>query len=547
MQQATALDILKTGRNVFLTGAPGTGKTHTLNTYIKYLREHRIPVAVTASTGIAATHIGGQTIHSWSGVGVRDFLSDWDLDALSQKESLVDRIMHTEVLILDEISMLHPRTLDMVETIVRTIRNDDRPFGGIQVVFTGDLFQLPPIVKRGEEEGFAPSSRAWKTADIRVCYLTHQYRQEGDVLADILNSMRSRTLNSEHEELLQGRIGARLKNTPTRLFTHNADVDAFNEEELGSIRGASQVFTMVTRGRASSVEGLVKNILAPARLTLKEGAAVMFVKNSPEKGYVNGTLGTVIDFKFGAPVVKTHTGATIVADPVDWKTEDDGKILATVTQVPLRLAWAITVHKSQGMTLDAAHIDLGRAFTPGQGYVALSRVRALEGLALEALNDEALGVHPIASHLDIEFQRDSSKWEKVIVGMDTKKLHSMHSEFISRTGGTQEAHEVVEAKNLGPKVSTYDVTRQFLESETPLVDIASTRNLTVGTIISHLEELKKLGAPKEMFSYLKPKKKMYDAIAAAFKKQTDTALNPVHTALKGVYSFDELRLVRLML
>lgn len=445
MRQETALDILKAGRNVFLTGAAGTGKTYVLREYIQWLREHRVPVGITASTGIAATHLGGSTIHSWSGIGIKDDLTEWDLDALGQKQHLVKRLEGASVLVIDEVSMLAPHTLDMVDAVCKTLRRSREPFGGLQVVLSGDFYQLPPIV-RGQKVGqeqFADSARAWQGADIRTCYLTEQYRQSDNSYANILNDIRDGTVTAQTRKALNSRIGATLEGDaePTHLYTHNVDVDARNDAELKKLTTPSKVYEMSSKGRKSLVETLKKGLLAPERLELKEGALVMFVKNDKEGRYVNGTLGRVTGFEFTQPVVETFDGRSITVTDEEWSVEDEGKVLARVSQLPLRLAWAITVHKSQGMSLDAAEIDLSKAFAPGQGYVALSRLRTLEGLVLKGLGKEALAMHPYVTGLDAHLRKESHKWERVLERFSEEDHAKMQREFIARSGGVWEHEE----------------------------------------------------------------------------------------------------------
>ena len=191
MQEA-GLSILKTGANVFLTGEPGSGKTHTVNAYIRYLREHGINPAITASTGIAATHVGGMTIHSWSGIGIKRALTEYDLDFLSSNEGLTKRIATAKVLIIDEISMLDGTVLAMVEQVTRTLRRKEEPFGGLQVVFVGDFFQLPPIAnkEKAERAQFCFESNAWRTANPIVCYLSEQHRQDDTAFLSTLGAIR---------------------------------------------------------------------------------------------------------------------------------------------------------------------------------------------------------------------------------------------------------------------------------------------------------------------------------------------------------------------
>ena len=196
MTQEQSLNILKSGANVFLTGEPGSGKTYTINRYIAWLRERGVEPAITASTGIAATHVGGMTIHAWSGIGIKRSLSDWDLEALLEREPLVRRVRLAHVLIIDEVSMLDAHTLAMVDSAVRTLRGNERPFGGLQVIFVGDFFQLPPVSK-GEQSKFAFESPAWDEANPLHCYLNEQHRQEDGVFLELLGALRAGKLKTD--------------------------------------------------------------------------------------------------------------------------------------------------------------------------------------------------------------------------------------------------------------------------------------------------------------------------------------------------------------
>lgn len=437
MTQEQALDILKTGRNVFLTGAAGSGKTYVLNQYIAYLRSRGVGVAITASTGIAATHIGGTTIHSWCGMGIADDLSEAQIKSLEDNRRLVNRITGAAVLIIDEISMLDGARLHLIHKITKHIRSSFEPFGGLQVIVCGDFFQLPPVSVSEKERQFAFEGRGWEMLNPTICYLSEQHRQSDKEYLDVLTSIRSGVPNSKTIEVLQNRLNASITDImPARLFSHNFNVDAFNEKQLAKVPGEVKKFGMSSRGNEKLAEALVKSCLAPSELSLKVGAAVMFVKNNFEEGVVNGTLGTVIGFDdSGSPQVKTKNGV-VVANPDSWAIEDDaGKVIAEITQVPLRLAWAMTIHKSQGMSMDAAEIDLSGAFEPGMGYVALSRVRSLSGLRLLGLNETALMVHDRVVEFDRLLEELSDKhWgEFEVLAPNERQMH--HDSFIHKSGG----------------------------------------------------------------------------------------------------------------
>jgi ATP-dependent DNA helicase PIF1 len=413
MNQDTAFRILQSGHNVYLGGSAGTGKTHLLNRFINHLKSQIVMVGVTASTGIAATHLGGITIHSWSGMGIREELTHDDLKKLRRKHYLRQRINDTEVLIIDEISMLSAEQLDTVDMICREFRKCDLPFGGLQVVLSGDFFQLPPVVKNRARPRFAYDSKAWESLNLQICYLTEPFRQHDKKFLKILNEIRSNNMSEESLELLEDRAQQSVKGKTTKLYTHNTDVDAINSAELEKIDEEPRYYLMNSSGLDVLVDALKKHCLTSENLVLKKGAMVMFVKNNFEKGYVNGTLGKIIDFDAeDFPIVKTHDGKTIKAKHVTWAIEEDDETKAQISQIPLRLAWAITVHKSQGMSLDAAEIDLSKSFVPGMGYVALSRVKSLKGIQLLGANAMSLSVDPAIIRLDKKLRQASEEVEE---------------------------------------------------------------------------------------------------------------------------------------
>ena len=447
MTQTEALTILKTGANVFLTGEPGSGKSYTVNEYVRYLRAHSIKPAITASTGIAATHIGGMTIHSWSGIGIHTSLDKPDIRRIASSKHVGKRIRETNVLIIDECSMLPPKTLDMVEAVCREARKSYEPFGGLQIILVGDFFQLPPIIKRKSEDDsdqiilldepearFAYDSSAWARAKLVTCYLTEQHRQDDKNYLGILSAIRDNTFNMKHIGHIESRRTTydKVPNEAPKLFSHNVDVDLVNKDMLSQLPGELIEFSMRSYGVPKLIATLMKGCLSPEFLNLKIGASVMFTKNNPRAGFVNGTLGIVEGFRENDnyPMIRTRAGRLVIAEPMDWSISEDGISKAAITQMPLRLAWAITVHKSQGMSLDEAVMDLSEVFEYGQGYVALSRVRRLSGVHLIGWNQRAFQVHPDVIEKEKDFHIASNMAEKEYKELSQKIIAQRHEFFI---------------------------------------------------------------------------------------------------------------------
>lgn len=426
MKQNLALAIMNEGHNVFLTGPAGSGKTYVLNQLIKLKKHEGKHVSVTATTGLAASHLGGSTIHSWSGIGVRDEIGAHFVDNLSKSRREI--IEKTDVLIIDEISMMHDFRLDMIDNIARMVRRKaDIPFGGIQVIMSGDFFQLPPVNRADSLEGsFVVFSKAWQELDPVICYLEEQHRQDDDdALSGILDAMRARDIRRSHAEALLERAG---KLPPegsifTELHTVNVDVDSQNQAKLELLEGDEMIYSQTTTGSEGYVEGLQRSVLAPAQLRLKRGALVMAVKNALDRKYHNGSLGTIVDFDPATqyPIVEFMNGKEVTMQPDTWELRDGDKKRASITQIPLRLAWAITIHKSQGMTLDSALIDLRKAFVAGMGYVALSRVRRLDSLYLKGINRMALEISETAYDIDDQLRIKSAA--------DSKRLANLEATF----------------------------------------------------------------------------------------------------------------------
>ncbi|MCR4311471.1 MAG: helix-turn-helix domain-containing protein, partial [Candidatus Taylorbacteria bacterium] len=453
------------------------------------------------------------------------------------------------------------------------------PFGGLQVVLVGDFFQLPPVFSRQaeaeelahEEEmssfdfdsgeqvtskkktssNFAFASPSWQNATLLVCYLSEQHRQDDKVFLEFLSAVRRGVVEERHKVLLRTRYAKVPADGITKLYSHNIDVDHLNENELAHLSGDAEVFKMNESGREVLVSALKRGCLSPEELVLKRGARVMFTKNDMARRFVNGTIGRVVDFakEGNLPIVKTDAGRTILVEPMEWNIQDEGRVLARITQLPLRLAWAITVHKSQGMSLDSAHMDLSGAFEYGQGYVAISRVRTLKGLTLSGLNVRALEIHPEVKEKDEDFRTASDSARLKFNELEVTEVLEMHRNFIRAIGGAPGKGRTVKKKK--EKVDTIQVTKELVLQGLSIREMAVKRKMTAGTIIHHLEQLKMKGDidPKRDISHLLTVPDRFaeieKAIKAVFKRTREVKLTPVRTILGDSFSFDEIRLARL--
>ena len=565
MKQITALNILKTGKNLFITGSAGTGKTYLLSQYIQYLKERCVYPTIVAPTGIAASHLKGQTIHSFFALGIRDTVVDNGyVEFLLEKSYLKSRFSKLKVLIIDEISMVSPEIFASMDKVLRAFKNSPEPFGGVQVVISGDFFQLPPVSKTFKEKRFAWQSPVWRSLELKSCYLSEKFRQEDNRLIQVLDEIRTGEVSTEARKLLEESFHRELATDfqVTKLYTHNVDVERINLEELNRLKGKPQLFTYRSKGSAKNIEKIFKTALVLEEITLKKDAVVIFIKNNPEKDYVNGTTGLVIGFENDLPLVKTATGRIIKVVAEDWTLENDkGETVATVSQIPLRLAWAITIHKSQGMTLDSAEIDLSSTFEVGQGYVALSRIKSIDGLRLIGLNEMALKVEPLTLRIDEPIKKASQKAQIEIESYSEEELEKAHLNYMKRMGGLTNFLQIEAEKKLiragksskmGSDMPTHLKTKMLMESCSTLKEIAKSRSVTESTIMNHLRTLKKEDKNLDI-SRFKPKSlktKPIDKVIAKLTKENnkenfsedgELRLRPIFEALNGNVSYDDIR------
>lgn len=367
--------------NVFLTGQAGTGKSTLLR---QFLDSTAMDIAITAPTGIAALNIGGTTVHRWCGMqlGPEDGETFEAAAARLESHPAVNaarrRVQATDCLVIDEISMMAGRQLDFLNFWVKRLRESETPFGGMQVIFLGDFLQLPPVrTDQTKPYDWAFRSEAWQEADFKTIKLEKVRRQNDLPFIEMLSGFRVGKMKPRDNQLLRSTLRMNPRAEITRLMTHNVQVDKWNNYRLSEIESPLHVFEAETTGVEQAVAFAIKNMSTPQVLQLKVGAAVMFTANESDQFY-NGQVGKLTGISGDTLEIESR-GKTFYVGRKKWTFK---ALAVTVRQYPIRLAYAMTIHRAQGLTLDAARIDIRAAREPGQAYVALSRVRTLDGIYL---------------------------------------------------------------------------------------------------------------------------------------------------------------------
>lgn len=403
-EQRRVLDAILGGKSIFFTGPAGTGKSLILKRLSEELekRNRLATTYFTATTGIAALNIGGTTLHKFVGFGLLKESAEKLVEKIQRggmSSFTRSRWLQTRLLVIDEISMLSGPTLDKIDAIAKEVRRNDRPFGGIQVVFCGDFFQLPPVAKGNMRGEYVFDSKSWEDTVEEIIVLKTVFRQKSDPLfVDLLNKIRKGEVPENMAEILeQTRAGTGADDddgiVPTKLFARNDDVNAMNDQQLSALPGEEVVYKSVDQffGKNATKRDVPDGVTIPETLKLKVGAQVMLTFNiNVAVGLCNGTRGVVQRFRSGFPVVKFDNGMELLVNQLPMDFEERGHLVFRRVQLPLRLAWAITIHKSQGMTISRLEVECNGIHQDGQFYVAISRARSLKGLRLKNFKPEII-------------------------------------------------------------------------------------------------------------------------------------------------------------
>ena len=404
-EQKKAFKLMVENKNVFITGAGGCGKTFLIKLFTQLYNKSRV-IAVTSTTGTSALLINGTTIHSYLGIGYGHDSVERLVEKINNSSWLKNKWKKLDCLIIDEISMLSPDIFDKLEEVAKIVRKSTQDFGGIQLILSGDFLQLPVV----NIDKFCFEAKSWNKCIANTVYLKTIIRQNDEIFQNVLNNIRIGIVNKDIIKILKKRIKKKLDNEfniqPTKLFSKNVDVNRINDIELDKLAENNVEFLEYNMDiyvyggvsdRNSAIKKFKKFCTSPDTIQLCIGAQVMLLKNLDLSiGLANGSRGVVTDFIDNLPLVKFLNGEEKIINMHTWDIEDNNKPILRARQLPLKVAYAISIHSCQGCTLDLMEVDLSDIFEYGQAYVALSRVKSLEGLSISSINFDNICAHPTA-------------------------------------------------------------------------------------------------------------------------------------------------------
>jgi ATP-dependent DNA helicase PIF1 len=528
--QAKALHLLNSRNNVFLTGAAGTGKSFLLQQFLRGKDWNTHPIL--ASTGTAAMIVGGRTFHSFFGLGIMEGGRDATVARGMRNKRLHRRIQEAQCVIVDEVSMLSGETLSTAEHIARCVRENEQPWGGLRIVAVGDFAQLPPVQDAGKPKDWGFQHPIWHASQFSPAYLSTPVRSQDKTLLSVLNSIRDGQVTDSVVEFLQNRtMQPHTTFTGTRLFPHRATADRYNDEKLGTLQGRVCVYPTYYEGSSVHVEHLKRQCPISEALHVKVGALVMFRKNATSYPYeyVNGTLGTIVALSDDVITVRSQDGTSIDVVRATFSFIDGNGIeKASAYNFPLTLAWATTIHKAQGASIDSLLVNLTRLWESGHAYVALSRARSESGLFVEQWDARSIIADPAVQDF---YHAIRSEWERIATTLPDSSP-TLSTEARSKP------------KKKEKKMKNHRKTLPLVQQKKSLEEIATILAWKEDTIVRHIEKLLLEREPLDI-EYLRPPEEQFDRIAAAFYEHGMEALKPIYDACEGDYTYTDVRLVKL--
>ncbi len=528
--QELALHKLNREGNIFLTGAAGTGKSYLLAHYLHGKSPYQFPVV--ASTGAAAVLVGGRTFHSFFGLGIMEGGAEATIAKALKNGKLRNRLGMASCVIIDEVSMLSGTTLSVAERIARKVRGNDASWGGLRIIAVGDFAQLPPVTAAGMARDWAFAHEVWGKSAFVPAVLNTVMRARDTRFLRVLNFIRSGIVNDEVEEFLNDRLQQDgVEHEGTRLYAHRNKAEAYNLQKLSSLPSRPHTFTTQYSGSERYFDTAKKSMPIPEQLQLKVGALVMMRKNdqSGERLYVNGSLGIIKGIQEDLLTVELFTGETLDVEQAGFSYLDgDGNPLVIGWNFPVSLAWATTIHKAQGCSLDAMTVDLSALWEPGQAYVALSRVRSAEGLSVERWSPGCIRCEPIVTDLYDRLNSDADAYvDKPL--FTVKPLSSEKKRKPAESQSTKEKRA--------------NLIQDLLQERISFAEIVESAGVKEDRVLLYLEQFIESGMELSL-GYLLDEVDNAEYIREKFEELGLERLKPVYEALEEAIPFTTLRLVR---
>ena len=530
--QTNAMDVLTRQGNVFLTGAAGTGKSFLLDQYLRGKGSDDFPVV--ASTGAAAVIVGGRTFHSFFGLGILEGGPEKAVEMAVRSKRVRNRLQRASCVIIDEVSMLSGTTLMAAEAVAARARGSSDPWGGLRIIVVGDFAQLPPVTPGMQQKDWSFLHPVWEGSDFEPALLSTVMRTQDTEFLEILNFIRDGVVNDRVHEFLNRRRTSDTEGIDaTRLYPHRAKADQYNLLRLHALPGKEYAVQTRYMGDEKYLDSARRNLPIPDTLLLKVGALIMMRRNdvSGEGMFVNGSLGNVVGIEEEMLYVKLFTGEDIEVEKYKFSSLDgDGNEVMSAWNFPVSLAYATTIHKAQGATLDRMIVDLHQLWEPGQAYVALSRVRSGSGLLIERWSPSSIRADALVTSFYDSLADRAKKYKPRAVFEVTPQAERPEEPRRS----TLSLHERVER------------TRTLLQERKDLAFIAEQCGMTVGTVLKYIEKLIGQGTAPPL-GYLIADLRHAGEIRMLYEERGLQSMREAFDELEGKVSYDDLKLVKVVM